>query len=117
MRQDKHDESVSLKTTISPATSKLLKRDEPHAPTALLSTPKRDALVACLADGRLRKQRGVWTSVSNAHRRIASITVANLVRDGMLTVRMCGRRGVVHLTVRGSWFARTIASARLPPGH
>jgi hypothetical protein len=116
MHQDKHDESAFREKPISPAASKLLGQGEPHAPTASLSIPKRAALVACLADGTLRKQRGVWTSLSDADRHIASITVANLVRDGMLTVRMRGRRGVVHLTVRGSWFARTIASAR-PPGH
>lgn len=117
MRQGKDDESAFRKKRISPAPLKLLGQDEPHAPTVLLSSPKRAALIACLADGTLRKQRGVWTSLSEAERRIADITVANLVRDGMLTLRICGRRGVVHLTVRGRWFARTIASARLTPEH
>jgi hypothetical protein len=95
----------------SPVALKLLGPGEPRAPAALLSTAKRAALIACLTDGTLYKRRGAWTSPSDADRRIASITIANLARDGMLTLSLYGRRGVAHLTARGSWFARTIASA------
>jgi hypothetical protein len=96
---------------ISSESMRFLARDEPRAPTTSLSAAERAALIACLADGTLCKQRGVWTSPRNTNRRIASITVANLSRDGMLTVNTFGRRGVARLTARGSWFARTIASA------
>jgi hypothetical protein len=96
---------------ISSVSMRLLAPDEPRAPTASLSAAERAALIACLADGALCKQRGVWTSTRDTNRRIASITVANLARDGMLRVNAFGRRGVARLTARGSWFARTIASA------
>jgi hypothetical protein len=89
----------------------LLAPDEPRAPTTMLSAAKRAALLACLANGTLCKQRGVWTSPRDTESRIAGITVADLARDGMLTVSVIGRRAVAQLTVRGSWFARTLASA------
>jgi hypothetical protein len=74
--------------------------------------PERTALIACLADGTLSKRCGVWTSQS-AHacgRRIAGVTVADLIREGMLTVSVLGRSASAWLTPRGSWFARTAAA-------
>jgi hypothetical protein len=110
MLYNKKAEPAFRNELISSVSMRFLAPDEPRAPTTLLSTAKRAALIACLANGTLCKQRGVWTLPRNTDRRIASITVADLARDGMLTVNVFGRRGVAQLTVRGSWFARTIAS-------
>jgi len=109
---DKKSEFAFANEPISSVPMRLLAPDEPRAPTVILSLAKRAALIACLADGTLCKQRGVWTSPRDTtfDRRIAGITVADLVRDGMFTVNVIGRRAVAQLTVRGSWFARTIAS-------
>ncbi len=96
---------------ISSVSTRFLAPDEPRAPTALLSAAERSALVACLADGALCKQRNVWVSPRDTNTRFASITVAKLAREGMLRVSASGRRGVARLTPRGSWFARTAASA------
>lgn len=117
MLHNKKAEPAFLNEPVSSVSMRFLGPDEPHAPTALLSTAKRAALIACLANGILCKQRGVWTSPRDTDRRIASITVTDLARDGMLTVNMYGRRGVAQLTVRGSWFARTIASASSESRH
>jgi hypothetical protein len=111
MRQDNNHKPAFRKEPISSVSVTLLAPDEPRAPTALLSMAKRAALIACLKDGTLCKQRGVWMPPSDADGRIASTTIADLARDGMLTLSICGRRGVAHLTVRGRWYAKTIASA------
>jgi prolyl-tRNA synthetase len=110
MRQDSN-QSARSSETISSSTIKSLAPDEPRASMASLSMAKRAALIACLTHGSLYKQRGVWIPPTDADRRIASITIAALIRDGMLTLSTGRRRGVAHLTVRGRWFARTIASA------
>jgi hypothetical protein len=115
MLPDKKGETVFGNEPISSVPMPLLAPDEPRAPTAILSPAKRAALMACLADGTLCKQRGVWTSPrdTTSDRRIAGITVADLARDGMLTVNAIDKRAVAQLTVRGSWLARTIASAEV----
>jgi hypothetical protein len=63
----------------------------------------------------LQAARGVDIArdTTSDRRRIAGITVADLARDGLLTVNAIGNRAVAQLTVRGSWFARTIASAEV----
>jgi hypothetical protein len=43
-------------------------------------------------------------------KRISGVTVADLGRDGMLTLTMLGRNASARLTTRGSWFARTVAA-------
>jgi hypothetical protein len=78
-----------------------------------LTPAKRAALIACLiSGGTLHKQRGVWTpaSAGPGDRRVAGITVADLSRDGMLTVTVLSKHASAQLTTRGSWFARTAAS-------
>src|SRR5262249_35064580 len=62
--------------------------NEPKAPIAILTPAKRAALIACLTGGgTLYRQRGVWVpSVSSSDKRISGITVADLGRDGMLTL-------------------------------
>jgi len=88
--------------------------DEPRAPISILTPAKRAALIACLSGGgTLHKWRGVWTPSSGGpcEKRISGITVADLSRDGMLTLTMLGKHASAQLTTRGSWFARTAASA------
>jgi hypothetical protein len=96
---------------ISPMPLPLLAPNEPRAPIAILSPAQRTALIACLADGTLSKRCGVWTSQSAdaCGKRIAGVTVADLSREGMLTVSVLGRSASARLTTRGSWFARTAA--------
>jgi hypothetical protein len=96
-----------------PAPLPLLTPDESRAPTAILSPAKRDALLACLSGGTLHKRCGVWTvpsGSSDGDKTISGVTVADLRRDGMLTLIVLGRSASVRLTPRGSWFARTAAT-------
>jgi hypothetical protein len=98
----------------SPQALHTLTPDEPRAPISILTPAKRAALIACLiGGGTLHKQRGVWTPVpaGPCDKHIAGITVADLSRDGMLTLTMLRKHASAQLTTRGSWFARTAASA------
>jgi len=106
--------SHSRSPLTSPQALPTLTPNEPRAPISILTPAKRAALVACLiGGGTLHKQRGVWTPASDGPscKHIAGITVADLSRDGMLTVTMLSKHASAQLTTRGSWFARTAASA------
>ena len=97
----------------APPASHSLSPNEPKAPIAILTRAKRAALIACLnGGGTLYKRRGVWvpSPVGPSDQRISGITVADLGRDGMLTLSILGRHASAHLTPRGSWFARTAAA-------
>ena len=86
---------------------------EPRAPTANLSPTKRAALIACVkGDGTLHKCMGVWKSpaAQGGERPVFGVTVADLARDGMVTLTVAGKHAVASLTPRGSWFARTAAT-------
>jgi hypothetical protein len=89
----------------------LLAPNESPAPTAILSPAKRDALIACLnSDGTLHKRHGAWVAESGgSERRVSGMTVADLGRDGMLTLTVLRKSASARLTTRGSWFARTAA--------
>jgi hypothetical protein len=86
--------------------------DERRAPTAILSSAKRAALIACLNGGSLHRRRGVWTapSTSVGDKPISGATVADLGRDGMLTLSVLHGGASARLTARGSWFARTVVT-------
>jgi len=60
----------------------------------------------------LHKCMGVWKSpaAQAGERPIFGVTVADLARDGMVTVTVTGKHAVAALTPRGSWFARTAAT-------
>ena len=83
-----------------------------RAPTAILSSAKRAALIACLNGGSLHKRCGVWAApcASTGEKPISGATVADLGRDGMLTLTVLRRSGSARLTARGDWFARTVAT-------
>jgi hypothetical protein len=86
--------------------------DEGRAPTAILSSAKRAALIACLNGGSLHKRSGVWAApFANAgDKPVSGVTVADLGRDGMLTLTMLRGSAYARLTARGNWFARTVAT-------
>src|SRR5216683_2108737 len=84
--------------------------NEQLAPIAILSPAKRTALIACLkGGGTLHKRHGVWVSdaAGTDDKPISGMTVADLSRDGMLTLTVLGKSASAQLTTRGSWFART----------
>ena len=60
----------------------------------------------------LHKCMGVWKSpaAQAGERPIFGVTVADLARDGMVTVTATGKYAIAALTPRGSWFARTAAT-------
>ena len=98
---------------IVPASGQQLAPNEQPAPIENLSTAKRAALIACLkGGGTLHKRYGVWVAEAAGpqDKPVAGITVADLSRDGMLTLRLLGKSASAQLTPRGSWFARTGAS-------
>ncbi len=80
---------------------------EPRALTAILSAAKRNALVACLAANGLHKKGGAWHGPADG-KPVSGVTVADLARDGMLTLTTDHRLASARLTERGSWFARTL---------
>ena len=100
--------------TSPPVLHPLAPHDEPRAPISILTPAKRTALIACLTGGgTLHKRQGIWTPLSSSpcDKGIAGITVADLSRDGMLSLTTLGRQASAQLTTRGSWFARTAAAA------
>ena len=112
--KEKIGESHSRSPLTFPPALHTLTSDEPRAPISILTPAKRAALIACLVSGgTLHKQRGVWSpaSAGPGDKHIAGITVADLGRDGMLTITMLSKHASAQLTTRGNWFARTAASA------
>jgi hypothetical protein len=87
--------------------------NELRAPIAGLSSVKLGALIACLrGDGTLYKRYGVWSPspAGSSEKRISGMTVADLSRDGMLTITVVGKSASARLTTQGAWFARTAAT-------
>jgi hypothetical protein len=105
-------EIACLSEPRSTATLLLSASAEGRAPTAILSPAKRAALIACLNGGSLHKRCGVWTApcASTGEKPISGATVADLGRDGMLTLTVLRGSASARLTVRGDWFARTVAT-------
>jgi hypothetical protein len=80
---------------------------EARALVAILSTAKRNALLACLNGNGLHKQNGAWHGRPH-ERPVSGVTVADLARDGMFTLTTDHRLCSAQLTERGNWFARTL---------
>lgn len=80
---------------------------EPRALIAILSAAKRNALLACLTANGLHKKAGAWHGPEDG-KPVSGVTVADLARDGMLTLTTDHRLASARLTERGSWFARTL---------
>ena len=81
--------------------------NERPAPIADLSFAKRNALVACLNTGGLYRKAGAWHG-SCVAKPLSGVTIADLARDGLLTVTKTDRFASAQLTERGTWFARTL---------
>jgi hypothetical protein len=89
--------------------SKTLGRNDPQAAILSLSPVKRGALVACVeADGALYKRYGAWSTHATGPlgRKISGNTVADLIRDGMLTLNVIGKDATARLTPQGERIAR-----------
>jgi hypothetical protein len=80
---------------------------EPRAQIAILSAAKRNALLACFDAGGLHKKEGAWHGTPGC-KPVSGVTVADLGRDGMLTLSTDHGHALARLTERGSWFARTL---------
>ena len=111
-RLERIGEIACLSEPRSTATLLLSASAEGRAPTAILSSAKRAALIACLNGGSLHKRCGVWTApyASTGEKPISGATVADLRRDGMLTLTVLRGSASARLTARGDWFARTVAT-------
>ena len=88
----------------------LLARNRRRAAISLLSPAKQTALIQAFNNDGLQKQKGCWRGSSDS-KPISGLTVADLSRDGMLTVTKIRQCGSAQLTERGSWFARTLIEA------
>ena len=111
MSQEKASEFY--RAPIIPTSGQQFAANEQPAPIAILSTAKRAALIACLkGGGTLNKRYGVWVSeaAGTGDKPVSGMTVADLSRDGMLTLTVLGKSASAQLTTRGSWFARTAAA-------
>jgi hypothetical protein len=86
-----------------------LRPREPRALIAILSPAKRHALIECFKASALNKKNGAWHGLPNG-KRTSGVTVADLARDGMLTLTTGRQAGLASLTDRGNWFARTLLS-------
>src|ERR1017187_7799124 len=85
----------------------LLAVDEPRARIDDLSPARRNALVACFKANELHKKDGAWHGSPDG-KPVSGVTIADLARDGMLTVTTNNQLGSAQLTKRGNWFARTL---------
>ena len=105
--RDNVSKAASFIEPISSASLLLLAPDERRAPIAALSLAKRNALIACLNTEGLHKKDGAWHGPLNG-KPVSGVTVADLSREGMLTLTVDHRAGSARLTKLGSWFARTL---------
>jgi hypothetical protein len=87
--------------------SRWLALGEPPAPIAALSPARRNALIACFNSEGLHKKNGAWHGPLSG-KALSGATVADLAREGMLTVAKNHRFGSAQLTERGKWFARSL---------
>lgn len=92
----------------------------PRWRVATLSAAKRHALTACFNAGGLSRRNGAWHGGPD-DKPICGVTVADLARDGLLTLSTENRLGAAHLTERGSSCARALideaGSAALDLSH
>jgi hypothetical protein len=107
--KDNVSAATSCIEPISSASLLLLAPDERRAPIVALSLAKRNALIACLKAEGLHRKDGAWHGPLNG-KPVSGVTVADLSRDGMLTLAVDHHVGSARLTRLGSWFARTLVS-------
>ena len=99
---------ATITSTLKPPAS--VTANKPPAPVVVLSPTKRTAVIECFNNNGLHKRNGYWCGPPEG-KHISGVTVADLARDGMLSVE----RNLLHssalLTERGQWFARTLIDA------
>jgi hypothetical protein len=105
--EKKWDEPRSQSAAALSAGSSLLTSMERCSLVANLSSTKRNALIACFNAGALHKNAGAWHGPAGS-KPVAGTTIADLSRDGMLTVTTNRRLGSAHLTERGNLFAQEL---------
>ena len=110
--KDNVSKATACVEPISSASLWLLAPDERRAPIVALSLAKRSALIACLNAEGLHKKDGAWHGPLNG-KPVSGVTVADLSRDGMLTLAVDHHAGSARLTKLGSWFARTLVCETL----
>jgi hypothetical protein len=71
-----------------------------------LSSAKRTALLACWISKGLQKSNGAWRGADD--KPISGVTVADLSRDGLLTISKSNGVGVAQLTDAGLLQAQLI---------
>src|SRR5258708_39571726 len=95
---------ASQNELISPARLLPLAPSEPRALIAILSPAKRNALVACFNANGLHKKDGAWHGPPDG-KPVSCVTVADLARDGMLTLSTDHRLISARFNARGDLFA------------
>jgi hypothetical protein len=78
-----------------------------RALVAIPSAARQNALVACFNANWLHKKGGAWHGLPDS-KSVSGVTVADLAREGMLTLTTNRRFGSAQLTERGMLFARTL---------
>jgi hypothetical protein len=78
-----------------------------RAPISHLSAVDQFAVIESFNNGALQKRDGCWYGSLDG-KPISGNTVANLCRDGLLSVTKKKLTGSAQLTERGEWFARTL---------
>ena len=84
-----------------------MRRRDVIMPASILSPTQRTALAECGKTGGLYKRDGVWRG-SSLGPAINGNTIANLARDGLLTIEKNGLVGSATLTEKGDWFSRAL---------
>jgi hypothetical protein len=92
------------------ALPQLVMADKRRAPVAILSPTKRTAVIECFSNNGLHKRKGYWCGTPEG-KHISGVTVADLARDGMFSLKTNLLQGSALLTERGQWFARTLIEA------
>jgi hypothetical protein len=98
---------------ISPVPLLRLALNDAPAPIAKLSIAKRIALLACINAGGLYRKAGAWHGPCGG-KPLSGGTIADLARDGMLTLTTINRLASAQLTERGKWFAWTLLRDAVP---
>src|SRR5580700_7818252 len=109
-RHGNNEATVTSALTLTP----LVIANKRRAPVAVLSPTKRTAVIECFNNNGLHKRRGCWCGTPEG-KHISGVTVADLSRDGMVSVITNRQYGSAGLTERGQWFARTLIEAAGEP--
>ena len=71
---------------------------------------QRTAVMECFNNNGLYKRKGCWWGAPDG-RHISGVTVADLARDGLISMYTDRQHASARLTERGEWVARTLIEA------